>query len=271
MEFSVLMSLYINEKVQYARECFESLLKQTVQPKEWVIVEDGPLKEEMYELLQEYEQKYPNLIKRVPLKKNVGLGLALREGILNCSCEIIARMDTDDIAKPERFELQLAQFEKFDKLDICGSHIKEFIGDIKNVVSQRMVPIKQSEIYKYQKKRSAFNHMTVMYKKSAVLKAGNYIHAPLMEDDMLWVCMMNKGCKCLNIDDFLVYARVGKDMYDRRGGFSYFKKYRSARKKIYATGYISYWDYLSTVMIQFVVALIPVKLREMIFTKLLRK
>ena len=271
MNFSVLMSLYIKEKPEYARECFESLLNQTVKAKEWVIVEDGPLTDEMYSLLAEYEEENPGLIKRVPLKKNVGLGLALREGVVNCSYDIIARMDTDDIAVRDRFEKQLSMFKADSKLDICGSHIKEFIGDIKNIQSERNVPLTQKEIYKYQKKRSAFNHMTVMYKKKAVLDAGNYVHAPLMEDDMLWVYMMKNHCRCMNLDEYLVYARVGKDMYARRGGFSYFKKYKAARKKIYETGYISYWDYISTVLIQFVVALIPVKVRKFIFTKLLRK
>ena len=271
MEFSVLMSLYINEKVEYARACFDSLLNQTVQAKEWVIVEDGPLKEEMYTLLEEYEKSNPGLINRVPLEKNVGLGLALREGVLNCSYDLIARMDTDDIAREDRFEVQLSLFEKDKELDICGSHIKEFIGEVENIECERLVPLENDDIYKYQRKRSAFNHVTVMFKKESVLRAGNYMHAPLMEDDMLWVCMMNVNCKCANIDDYLVYVRVGNDMYERRGGWSYFKKYKNARKTIYNTGYISYWDYLSTVLIQFVVALIPVKLRKFVFTKLLRK
>ena len=92
--FSVLMSLYYKEKPEYARACFESLLAQTVQADEWVIVEDGPLTGELYALLDEYEAKCPGLIHRVPLKENVGLGKALREGVTHCQNELIARMDT---------------------------------------------------------------------------------------------------------------------------------------------------------------------------------
>ena len=66
-KFSVLMSLYIKEKTEYARECFESLLRQTVPAAEWVIVEDGPLTKEMYQLLDEYDERCPGLIVRVPL------------------------------------------------------------------------------------------------------------------------------------------------------------------------------------------------------------
>lgn len=270
-KFSVLMSLYIKEKPEYARECFESLLRQTVPAAEWVIVEDGPLTEEMYALLKEYEERCPGLINRVPLKQNQGLGKALREGIHHCSYELIARMDTDDIAREDRFEKQLEMFKKNPKLDICGSHIKEFDQDPSQILSIRKVPINEKEIRKYQRRRDSFNHMTVMYKKSAVLRAGNYQEALLMEDSLLWVNMMRTGSRCGNVDDFLVYARTGRDMFDRRGGFEYFKKYRSGRRKILATGYISRWDYLYTLIVQFVVAVLPNSVRKAIYTKLLRE
>lgn len=270
-KFSVLMSLYFKEKTEYARECFESLLNQTVPATEWIIVEDGPLTKELYDLLDEYQNKYPNLINRVPLEKNVGLGLALREGILHCNYELIARMDTDDIARKDRFELQLNEFKKNPNLDICGSHIIEFEGNIKNIVSKRNVPIDNKQIQKYQKRRDAFNHMTVIYKKNAVLKAGNYQSCLLMEDTLLWVNMIQSGAICSNIDDYLVYARVGKDMYDRRGGWTYFKKYRIGRKRVFKTGYISNFDYLTTIVVQFVVAIVPNGLRKILYINTLRR
>ena len=270
MHFTVLMSLYIKEKAAYARVCFDSLLAQTAQADEWVIVEDGPLNQELYLLLEEYQNKYPNLIKRVRLQKNQGLGIALRTGILHCSNELIARMDTDDIARCDRFEKQLEEFNKHPNLDICGSHIYEFDGDITNVIARRTVPLDDIAIKKYQKRRDAFNHMTVMYKKSAVLKAGNYQHAMLMEDSLLWVNMILNGSSCVNIDDYLVYARTGKDMFERRGGWSYFKKYRSGKKRILETGYISYLDYLVAIYSQIVIALAPNFLRRFIYKNFLR-
>lgn len=270
-KFSVLMSLYIKEKPEYARACFESLLNQTVSADEWVIVEDGPLTDELYALLEEYESKCAGTIKRVPLETNRGLGLALREGVLHCSNELIARMDTDDIARADRFEKQLAEFEKDSDLDICGSHILEFETDINNIVAKRTVPIDDEQIKIYQKRRDAFNHMTVMFKKSKVLQAGNYQSCMLMEDTYLWVNMFLAGCRAANIDDSLVYVRVGKDMYERRGGLAYFKKYKQGRKKVYQTGYISRWDYDYTLIIQFWVAMMPNKLRGFVFKKLLHK
>ena len=270
VNLSVLMSIYIKEKPEYVRQCFESLLNQTVQANEWVVVEDGPLTKKMYSVLDEYQSKYPELIVRVPLKENMGLGLALREGVQHCSNELIARMDTDDICLPYRFEKQLKEFELDSSLDICGGSILEFEGTVENVLSERKVPLNNDEIIQYQKRRSAYNHMTVMFKKSSVLKAGNYEHAPLMEDDMLWTRMILAGCKGKNIDEVLVYARTGIDMIMRRGGWAYFKKYKASRKKVYNLGLTSYWDYLYTIIVQFFVALMPKKLRLFIFTKLLR-
>lgn len=270
-KFSVLMSLYNKEKPEYVRECFESLSNQTVKASEWVIVEDGPLTEALYSVLDEYQKKYPNYIKRVPLSENKGLGLALKQGILHCTHELIARMDTDDICVPERFEKQIKEFKKNPELDICGSHIIEFENHIGNVLSKRKVPLKNDEIIQYQKRRSAYNHMTVMYKKSAVLKAGNYEHAPLMEDDMLWTRMILSGANGMNIDEYLVYARTGSAMIERRGGYSYLKKYKASRKKVYELGLASRFDYVYTLLVQFIVALVPTKIRVFIFAKMLRK
>lgn len=269
--FSVLMSLYYKEKPEYLRECLNSLLNQTVKADEWVIVKDGPLTNELEAVLKEYDEKFPNLIKYVIFEKNQGLGLALRAGVPACSHELIARMDTDDICVPNRFERQLQEFINNSKLDVCGSHQIEFNSETKEKVAQRKVPLNQKEIYKYQKKRSAFNHVTVMFRKQAVLNSGNYEDCPLMEDDMLWSRMfLNNSC-VMNIDDYLVHVRVGSEMFKRRGGLTYFYKYKMARKKIYNIHYISLFDYIYTIFIQFFVCVMPNKLREFIFIKLLRR
>jgi len=271
MEFSVLMSLYYKEKAEYFDVCMQSVLNQTVLPSEIIIVLDGPINDQLRIVLESYLNEYNFLIKVVPLEKNVGLGLALKEGIINCSNEIIARMDTDDIARKDRFEIQIQEFEKDPNLDICGSHIIEFENTIDNVIAYRRVPLSQNDIYHCQKRRDAFNHMTVMYKKSVVLKAGNYQDCLLMEDSLLWVNMFKIGAKSCNVDDYLVFARVGSDMFQRRGGYSYFKRYKYGRKKILQTGFISYYDYILTVVVQFVVALMPRNFRELFFKKILHK
>lgn len=270
-KFSVLMSLYVKESPRNLRECLDSILNQTVMPDEVVIVKDGPLTDGLEGVLTEYIEKTPDLYVIVPLETNSGLGLALAEGILHCKNDLVARMDTDDICRKDRFELQLKEFEKDPALDICGSHILEFEGNIQNVVSKRTVPLDHNSMRQYQKRRDCFNHMTVMYKKSSVLKSGNYQSCMLMEDTYLWVNMFLAGCKAVNVDDCLVYTRVGKNMYARRGGLAYYKKYKQGRKKVRATGYISWWDYYYALIIQFVVAVIPNCFRSWIYKKMLRK
>lgn len=270
VDFSVLFSVYKKETPNFLRSAIDSVFNQTVTPNEVVIVEDGPLTPELYEVLDSYAKLYPEL-KRVPLKENKGLGLALAEGIKHCSFELVARMDTDDIARNDRFEKQLKAFENNPTIDICGSHMLEFENNVDNIVTRRRVPLKDSDIKKYQKKRDGLNHVTVMFKKSSVLAAGNYQHCPLMEDTLLWVNMFKNGATAMNIDDYLVYVRIGSDMFERRGGWAYFKKYKQARKRIYRTGYISWWDYVYTLIVQFVVALIPNKIRGFIFKKLLHR
>lgn len=270
-KFSVLMSIYAKEHVEYARQCFESLLSQTYPADEWVIVEDGPLTVELYTLLDEYENKCSGLIKRVPLKENVGLGLALQAGVPECSYELIARMDTDDIAVPDRFEKQLLAFREHPEVDICGGQIDEFETSPNDIVASRTVPLTDIEIKQYQKKRDAFNHMTVMYRKSAVLRAGNYQPAPLMEDTLLWCNMILSDAVCMNLKDVLVWVRIGKAMFQRRGGWNYFKKYKQGRKMVRNTGYISAWDYLLSLTVQFIVALMPSGMRAMVFKKLLHR
>ena len=270
-KFSVLMSLYIKEKPENLIECMESILNQTVTADEIVIVKDGPLTEELENTLSKYVNENPDLYTIVPLEKNVGLGLALAEGILYCKNELVARMDTDDIARNDRFEKQLAEFERNPALDICGSHILEFEDDVKNIVAQRKVPLDDKSIKEYQKRRDGFNHVAVMFKKSMVLKAGNYQSCLLMEDTLLWVNMIQAGATCMNIDDFLVYVRIGKDMYERRGGLAYFKKYKQGRKRVRETGYIGFWDYYYTLFVQFGVAIVPNKVRGFVFKKMLHR
>lgn len=270
-KFSVLFSVYYKEKPEFFDQALESIHHQTVQADEWIIVKDGPISDELQAVIEKYKALSDVCIKEVPLPENRGLGLALAAGVPECSYELIARMDTDDIAVPERFDLQLKEFEKNPALDLCGGQIEEFETTPQEIIGERRVPLTQEEIVEYQKLRCAFNHMTVMFKKSKVLEAGNYKHCPLMEDDMLWVDMLLHGAVCMNLDKTLVYARTNRDMIARRGGIKYYKKYKNARKMILGTGFITKREYKKTNRIQLIVCLMPAWLRKFVFFKLLHR
>lgn len=270
-KFSVLMSLYLKEKPEYLNEALKSVINQTVKPNEIVIVYDGPITTELKSVVEQYVSNNPGLIKIIDNPENKGLGLALADGVPQCTYELIARMDTDDICRKDRFEKQLEEFVKDPRLDICGSHILEFEEKEENIVARRRVPLVNKDIKEYQKRRDGFNHMSVMFKKKSVLAAGNYQSCLLMEDTLLWANMFMNGAKGKNIDDYLVYVRIGKDMYERRGGFDYYKKYKAGRRKVYETGYISWVDYKMTLIVQFIVAAIPNRVRGFVFKNLLHR
>lgn len=92
----------------------------------------------------------------------------------HCRNELVARMDADDILLPKRCEKELECFEKNEELAICGCNIDEFYDDPENVETIRRVPSEYKDIVKFIKRRQLFNHPTVMYKKSEVLRCGGY-------------------------------------------------------------------------------------------------
>lgn len=269
MKFSVLMSVYYKENPNYLKEAIDSILNQTVRPSEIVIIKDGKLTVDLEMVLEDYINKHENLFKIVEFKENKGLGVALETGVLQCSYDIIARMDTDDIAREDRFEKQL-EIMKIKKVDIVGSNISEFDGNISNIISQRIVPENSVDIINFAKKRNPFNHMTVMYKKEAILKAGNYKEFLWFEDYNLWVRMFLSGAKGYNIQENLVNARTGKEMFSRRGGFKYIKQEINMQKFMLSERYISTKEYTRNVFERMVVRIMPNKIRGLIYLKIIR-
>ena len=156
LKFSVLMSVYKNEKAEYLKQAVDSILSQTLMPNEIIIVKDGILTNELEQVINTYLSNYKNLIKIVSFCENRGLGLALRDGILACNNEYIARMDTDDIAEPDRFEQQFNYLKLHPELAILGSWIKEFSDNLKNSDTVTNLPCTHEEILNFAKKKKSF-------------------------------------------------------------------------------------------------------------------
>lgn len=269
-KISVLMSVYKNDIAQNVKTAVESIINQTFRPSQVVIVVDGPVPDETTKTLEELKELYSE-VEIYPLEQNVGLGNALKEGMTHCGNEIVARMDSDDIAVEDRFEKQIKKFEEDSELSIVGSNIAEFIGDKDNVVSIRSVPEKHEDICKYLKKRCPFNHMTVMFKKSEVEKAGGYLHWFYNEDSYLWARMYLAGCKFANIPENLVYARINEATFQRRGGYKYYKSERDLFKFMYKNKIIGWGEYQKAKTIRFVVqVLMTNKTRQWFFKKFAR-
>lgn len=271
-KYSVLMSLYKKEHPEYLRLALNSMIHQTVAPDEIVLIEDGPLTEELYAVVDEYISNYPNLFHIVINQENLGLGLALNQGLKACRNELVARMDTDDISKPERCEKQLLFFDNHPNITILGGQIEEFITSTDEIVGKRIVPKNDGDLKEYMKKRCPFNHMTVMFKKSDILKAGNYQDWFWNEDYYLWIRLAQSGLVFANIADTLVYVRVGSEMYQRRGGLQYFKSEAGIQKYMLDNKMISIPRYLINVSERLILQiLMPNCIRGWIFKKFARK
>lgn len=265
-KYSVLMSLYKKENPDYLRLALDSMLNQTVPPDEIVLVEDGPLTDELYTVLDEYP-----MLHRVRNEKNLGLGLALNVGLKACRNELVARMDTDDCSKPERCEKQLKRFEEKPYLAVVGSHIDEFVGDISNVVSKRIVPITSEEIYNFAKRRSAFNHPSVMYSKSAVLANGGYADLKRNQDVDLFGRMQFNGYKAENIDESLLWFRSSDELAKRRKSWENSWSYIATIRNFWKMGYASFKDYAVVGLGQTAMYLMPIKMQAIVYKKFLRK
>ena len=266
-KYSVLMSLYWKEKPEYLVTAIDSMLNQTVKPDEIVIVEDGPLTEELYNVLDVYGEQ----IKRIKNEKNLGLGLALNVGLKHCRNELVARMDTDDISKKDRCEKQLKLFEKKPYLSIVGAWVDEFYYSPHKIVSTRVVPMRSNDIYNFAKRRSAFNHPVVMYRKSKVLENNGYSNLRRNQDVDLFGRMMFSGCQAENIDESLLYFRSNADLAKRRKSWENTKSYIITIKKLYKIGYSSLLDYIIVVMAQMGMFIMPIKFQLWFYKVFLRK
>lgn len=271
--FSVITSVYKNDKTDFVKVALDSMLvHQSVKPSEIVLVQDGPIPSELSGLLSEYESAYPEIMNIIRLEKNSGLGNALQLGVKTAKYDIIARMDSDDICLPNRFEKQLQYLDLHPDIDIVGGQMTEFIGDPNNIVGQRIVPLDNSEIYEYMKNRCALNHVTVMFRKESVISAGNYQDWFWNEDYFLWVRMMTNKCKFGNIEDVLVNVRSGADQYARRGGKKYYESEKGIQKLLLENGMITNLQYFKNVAIRFVVQVaMPNSLRGWVFRTFARK
>lgn len=271
VKFSVLMSVYKNETVNNLVEALNSVINQTLQADEIVIVRDGPVSTEMQKCLEKYTKENSNIV-LVPLEENVGLGKALNKGLEVVSNSIVARMDTDDIAVPDRFEKQIEFLVKNPNVDVLGGQIREFIGDIDNLSGIRKTPVVHSEIIEYMKKRNPFNHMTVMFRKDKVIEAGNYMDFHYMEDYYLWCRMYMNGCEFANLPEILVYARIGEDMFKRRGGYKYFKSWKRLEKYKLENNITNKLENCETLITRFAVqVLMPNWCRGLLLKKLSRE
>jgi len=259
------MSVYYKEKPEYLQQSIESILHQTAPTDDFVLVCDGPLTPELDSVISKYATLHV-----VRLKENGGLGRALNEGMKHCQHDLIARMDSDDISRPDRCERELRVFRDHPDVDIVSGTIEEFITSPEEVYSKRVLPETSAEIVQFAKKRNPFNHPAVMYRKSAVEAAGGYRDFYLLEDYFLWIRMLLKGCEGYNIQEPVLWMRAGSDLYKRRSGWKYVESEKKLFSYMLKEKFINRGEYTSAVLSRAAGAMVPNSVRSFLYKRMLR-
>lgn len=267
--YSVLMAVYGKEKPEFFRQSIESMLAQTLPFSDFVLVCDGALTHELNEVISWAQEEMGEKLQIIRLKENKGLGKALRTGVPRCRCSVIARMDSDDISRPDRCERQFRIIER-DGYDLVSGTLQEFVREPGDMDRLRVLPRTSEEILQYAKKRNPFNHPCVMFRKESVLRVGSYQDFPGFEDYYLWIRMLRKGCKGYNVQEVILDMRTGNGMYDRRGGRDYLYWVLRFQRYLYCKNFITKKEYIQNCLVRTTVGAIPGGAREKFYHVFLR-
>lgn len=272
MKYSVLMSVYKNDDPNFLELALESIYeKQTKKPDEIVVVFDGVLTDNLYNVLNSFKKDKEDIVFYYPQEVNRGLGIALQIGITKCTGDYIFRMDSDDISDPSRFEKQMAFIEKNSDIDVLGTNIAEFNESLNETMRVRKCPQKHHDIVEMCKTRNPMNHVTVCMKRESVLKAGNYESLLLLEDYYLWIKMIVAGYKLANLDESLVYVRVGNGFDSKRGSRERIKGWNVLQIAMLKNGMITKKKAIFNNIYINIFVRTPVWLKKILYSKLLRK
>ena len=264
---SVLMCLYKGDRPDYFAAALNSILEQTRKPGEILIVVDGAITDELEATLKDFTAKH-KIIKVLRLARNVGVGAASNEGLRHCKYELVAKMDADDIAMPDRLAKQLAEFERRKDLVLLGGQLAEFAdNDPSNIVSYRHVPTNKAEIRKFAKRRSPFNNQTVMYKKSVILAVGGYPKLNRAEDYYLYSKLIADGQIVDNLASVLVNFRMDDAAIKRRKNWEHTRAMIGARNEIRKLGISSWFDLMLVTVAQLGIFIAPTSLVKKFYRK----
>lgn len=263
--FSVLIPVYINDNPEYLQQALFSIWdEQTLKPSQIVVVQDGPLTQELLGIIGNWKERLGSVITLVSLEINSGLGVALNEGLRYCHYDIVARMDADDVALPERFETQIRFLEKHKNIDVLSAFVEEYDEDLAVLQSIRRLPLDHYSISEFARRRNPISHPVAVFRKESVLKVGGYPLFRKSQDYALWSKMLISGCQMANLGSVLLRMRLGKGLQQRRG-WSYFKEELKILRFQLKIGFISRTQFLSNLFLRSVVRLSPSPIKSMLY------
>jgi glycosyltransferase involved in cell wall biosynthesis len=244
MSISVLLSVYHKENPVYLEQCLKSIFdEQTLKPDEIILVEDGLLTIELDEIIHQWQKKLGDIFKVISLENNVGLAKALNIGLESCSCDYIARMDTDDIAMPQRFKKQVA-FMKKEDIDMCGTNA--YLVDSSDSIVGNKVVLNNVTFDTLLNKCDVI-HPSTIFRKDFFDRFGRYnANFKKSQDYELWLRASNQGAKIKNLEEKLLKFRISDDLILRRKNE---QKYNMMIKKEYIKGLRYYIKIVPNILI----------------------
>lgn len=266
MGISTLMAIYRGDKPDQVDEAMASIEAQSLPPDDVVLVVDGPISEELARCVARWETNGVVETKVVRLPHNVGLAAALNEGLRHCRHDYVARMDADDVSEPHRFAVETAVLDRDPEVALVGGWYRQYDEHMRTLVSDRRVPEHHDQLVAYARRRTPFNHVTAMFRRSAVEAVGGYPVLPgRMEDWWLALYLIRGGYRLYNVQDYLVRVRGGTDFFRRRGGAGYLASELRTLWRMYALGFHRLPDFVSNALIRSVVRLAPDRARAWVY------
>ena len=214
---SVLISVYKSEKPCYLDSSLESVIKnQTFKPNNVIIVEDGPLTTGLYDVISKWCNNPDVPITIIKNEVNMGLTKSLNRGLEYVNTDLVARMDSDDMARPNRFELQVKFFNENPNIDIIGGAIHE-IDENGNDLCDRYYPLDHESVCKSICKANPIAHPTVMIRKRVFDSGLKYNERFRTNQDLaLWFDCILAGYKLANLRNVILLFRRQSSVYNRR-------------------------------------------------------
>jgi len=266
--FTLLMPVYAGDAAVHFTKAFtSSVTGQSRRPDQVVLVQDGPVGAELEHAIEAAVTAAGVPVVHHRIDDNVGLARALTEGLALSAHDIVARMDADDISLPERFAKQVPLIEG--GLDLVGTGMLEFLDDIGSIVGRRVPRTEQAEIVRYARFHDPFSHPTVVYRRSAVERAGGYQPLGLMEDYWLFARMIDTGANVGNLAEPLVMYRVGAGAYARRGGRAQWRSELALQRAMRGIRFTSRWQFLRNIGIRGAYRFVPEPVRRVAYRRLI--
>ncbi|MGK0545750.1 glycosyltransferase [Halomonas cupida] len=262
---SVLMTTYRGDNSSFLSDAIASVwCNQLDRPSQIVVVKDGLLSKDLDDVILYWEEKLCGVLTVVSLPENIGLAKALNEGLRYCRYDLVARMDSDDVALPNRFQKQFWFMSKHSEIVASSAWVAEYSEDMSACHAVRKVPEAHCDIMKFCKTRSPMNHPAVIFRKNVVQDLGGYPSFRKSQDLALWSKLIVSGHKLANIPEVLLRMRTGDEFYTRRGMKHFFQELRVIKYQK-SIGLINSYELCISVSIRFVARVLPSFLRKLMY------